>query len=186
MDLTKILKRFNVEESVLEEFKEAITKEIGTGFIPKTQYQKKISALDEVQEKYNELEAKLNNVNTDEFKTKYEELEQQFNTYKTEIENAKTNESKMNILKSNLANEKFNKDIIDLLIKEFDLDKVELEDNNIKEWDNLVSPLKERYKGFIQEETTVGATAAKPTDTIAGAEPEPSSLKEALLQKYKN
>lgn len=186
MDLLKILKRFNVEEGIVEEMKEAITREIGTDFIPKTQYQKKIASLDEVQEKYNELEAKLNNVDDSELKAKYEALEAEFNQYKTDIEVAKTNETKLNVLKNSLKGEKFNEDIIDLLVKEFDLDKVEVEEDNIKEWDNLVSPIKERFKGFIQEETISGTSAAKPINNTSGGEAEPKDLREALQQKYNN
>lgn len=179
MDLLKILKNAGIEESKVEEVKDSITREIGTDFIPKSQYQKKVLALNELQEKFNDVEATTTNNNKDEYKEKYSTLEQEFNDYKTNLEVEKTRGAKLSILKSKLEEEKFNKDIIDLLAKEFNIDSLDIEDNNIKEWDSIATPIKEKYKGFIQEEVVSGTGSANPSQTTT-LKVEADNLAEAL------
>lgn len=179
MDLLKILKNAGIEESRIEEVKDSITREIGTDFIPKTQYQKKVLALNELQEKYNDIEAAATSENKDEYKEKYSALEQEFNAFKTNLEAEKVRGTKLSILKSKLEEEKFNKDIIGLLAKEFDIDSLEIEDNNIKEWDSLATPIKDKYKGFIQEEVVSGTSSANPTQ-ITNTKVDTNPLADAL------
>lgn len=171
MDIRKILKEFNVEEGVIEDLKEAITKDIGTEFVPRTQYNKKIKALDEIQEKYNDLEARQS---SDEYKSKYETLEKEFNDYKTSIETEKTNASKSSTLREHLKAEGFNEKIINLLTKNFDLEKVEVEEGKIKGWEEMVKPMKEEYGDFISVEQQQGNPPANPPATnSAGGESNP-------------
>lgn len=165
MDIKKILQSFGIEEDKIEQLKDSITREIGTDFIPKTQYQKKVLSLNELQEKYNDLEAKLNNANENEYKEKYEQTLNEFEQFKSNIENEKTLNTKTDLLKQKLQDEKFNKDIINLLVKEFDLSKIEVEENNIKDWDNVISPFKDKYSGFIQQEVVKGTNPANPPKT---------------------
>ena len=159
MDIKKILKSYNVDEGIIEELKESITKEIGTDFIPKTQYQKKVQAIDELREKVDDLEAKANIENTDEYKTKYETLQTEYEGFKQNLEDEKVKGSKTSAIKKHLEGLSVDPKMIKLLVKEFDLEKVEVqEDGNIKDWEVL----SETVKDYIPVTQTQGNGALKP------------------------
>lgn len=158
MNLKDILKQYGVEERV-SEIESAITSQLHTEYVPKTQYNKKVNALDKLQEKVDDLEARQSK---DEYKTKFEDLEKEFNDYKQNIELEKTNSSKTNALVGALKETGFDESIIDLLKKDFDLSKIEVEDNKIKGWEEIVKPYTEKYKGFINTQTIEGNQGAKP------------------------
>lgn len=105
-------------------------------------------------------------------------------TYKTNTETAKTTESKTAALTKALEAQKANPKAIKLLLKEFALDKVELDDKGeIKGFDELVKPVKENYSDFFGVEVIAGAQAAKnPPNSPTGAN-EPKTLGEALMSK---
>jgi hypothetical protein len=46
----------------------------------------------------------------------------------------------------------------DLLIKQFDLDTIELDGEKVKDFDNLLKPLAEQYKDMFEEKKVVGGT----------------------------
>lgn len=165
MDIKRILKNFNVDENVIEDMKEAITKEIGTDFIPKTQYQKKIQALDELQEKYNDLEATSSN---DTSKAELETVKAEFEAYKNNIETEKVNGTKKSKLTELLKKEGANEKLVGLLLKEFDLEKIEIDGDNIKDWDNVIKPVKEGYSDCFATVETVGNPPATPPQNNTG------------------
>ena len=47
-------------------------------------------------------------------------------------------------------------DITELLTKDIDLETLEIEDGKIKDWDNIVNPIKEKYPNFIKQEGVKG------------------------------
>lgn len=169
MDIKKILLDNGVDVDKVETIKDSINKEIGQEFVTKVQYRKKIESLDDITNKYNDLEAKydLKDEDTNNFKNKYEQLQEEFNNYKNNLELQKTKDSKVNKLKEKLKSEKFNNDIIDLLTKEFNLDELEIENDDLKNWDTLVEPIKNKYSNFIVEEKIKGS---KPAQTPTGVQ----------------
>lgn len=169
MDIKKILLDNGVDVDKVETIKDSINKEIGQEFVTKVQYRKKIESLDDITNKYNDLEAKYNlkDEDTNNFKNKYEQLQEEFNNYKNNLELQKTKDSKVNKLKEKLKSEKFNNDIIDLLTKEFNLDELEIENDDLKNWDTLVEPIKNKYSNFIVEEKIKGS---KPAQTPTGVQ----------------
>lgn len=180
MDIKKILLDNGVSSEVVDTIADTIKAEIPKEFVSKAQYSKKVGLIDELNNTIADLEAKAGN---DDFKTKYEELNTQFENYKNELEIQKINSQKKDLIVSNLKKEGFNDKIVNLLIKEFDLDKIEVEEDNIKDWDNTITPLKETYADFIQVEGTEGQPPAQPVNNIpTGAEP--NSLREALKLQY--
>lgn len=158
MNIKEILKTYNVEN--VELIENALKSELHKEFIPKVQYNKKVQMLDDLQEKLNDFEARGNKTN--EFEEKYKALEEEFANYKNNIEVEKTTATKKNALVEALTNEGFNKKIIGLLENKFDLNNIEIEDNKIKDWDNLVSPFKSEFGEFIANEVTEGLAPNNP------------------------
>lgn len=164
MDIKTILKNYGIEEN-LDSIESAIKGQLHEEFIPKKQYNKKINALDKLQEELDDIKAKGE---TNEYKSKFEELEKEYKDYKTSVETEKVNTGKRNALVGALKQTGFNDKIVKLLEKNFDLSKIELEGENIKGWDELVKPYKEEYSDFIAKDTTNGTTSSNPPKKIEG------------------
>lgn len=162
MDLKAILKRCGLEGELVDTIADTIKAEIPKEFVSKQQYNKKVGAIDELNNTIADLEAKIENSNTDEYKSKYEALQSEFDTYKNNIEVEKTNEQKRGLLTEQLKKEGFNEKILKLLTKEIDLETLEIENNAIKDWDNIVNPLKENYSDFIKQESVSGLGSVQP------------------------
>ncbi len=164
MGVREILKEQGVEEN-LDKIVSAINdqymlkSEIHEKFVSKAQYGKKMKQLDDLQEKYDDLEAKGNN---DGWEEKYNQAVKELSDYKQNIETEKVNADKNKALVEALKATGFTDNIVKLMQKQFDLSKLELEEGKIKDWDNLVEPFKEEYAGFISKEVEEGQGSAKP------------------------
>lgn len=165
MDIKAILKRCGVEGELVDTIADTINAEIPKEFVSKAQYSKKVNLIDELNNNIADLEAKGN---TDEYKTKYEALEIEYNNFKTGIETEKTNATKSSTLREQLKAEGFNEKMIKLLEKNFDLESIEIEEDKIKGWDNMVKPIKEEYADFIPVETQTGNPPATPPANVSG------------------
>lgn len=108
MDLKAILKRCGLEGELVDTIADTIKAEIPKEFVSKQQYNKKVGAIDELNNTIADLEAKIENSNTDEYKSKYEALQSEFDTYKNNIEVEKSNEQKRGLLTEQLKKEGFN------------------------------------------------------------------------------
>lgn len=161
MDLKAILKRCGLEGELVDTVADTIKAEIPKEFVSKQQYNKKVGAIDELNNTIADLEAKIENSNTDEYKSKYEALQSEFETYKTNEQNKKIAQEKFNLCIEGLKNENFMEDIIELLTKDIDLETLEIEDGKIKDWDNIVNPIKEKYPNFIKQESVSGLGAVQ-------------------------
>lgn len=167
MDIKSILKNNGVSSELVDTIADTIKAEIHQDFVSKVQYSKKVNYIDELNTKIADLEAKAN---TDEYKTKYETLENEYNNYKVEIEKEKVNNNKTNILKTQLKSEGVNDKLINLLLKEFDLEKIELENENVKNWENIIKPVKENYGDLFSKTKTEGNPAINPPNKENGIE----------------
>ena len=157
MDIKKILTMNGVDSEKVDMIVDSIKSEIHTDFIPKAQYNKKVNLIDNLQEKINDYEAKENTPN--EFKEKYDNVVKEYESYKNEIETSKVNNKKMQLLKNNFKKDGIEKDnLIDLLCKGINLNEIEIEENNIKGWDELSVKYKDNYKDFYSTESTQGGT----------------------------
>lgn len=162
MDLKAILKRCGLEGELVDTIADTIKAEIPKEFVSKQQYNKKVGAIDELNNTIADLEAKIENSNTDEYKSKYEALQSEIETYKTNEENKKIAQEKFNLCIEGLKNENFMEDITELLTKDIDLETLEIEDGKIKDWDNIVKPIKEKYPNFIKQEGVKGIGSVQP------------------------
>lgn len=189
MDIKQILIDAGIETDMAEKASKNIKTNIGKEFVSKEQYNKKAGSISEYEERIKELEATKTDLEVEaakvtKIKTDYDNLVTEHNNYKTEIESKETNLNKTNKLKENLKNEGFNEKIIPLLIKEFDLEKIEIEEDEIKGWEELSKGVKEGYKDFITTTETKGSPPATPP-AGNGEGNTTTTLGQALHEKYK-
>ena len=165
MDIKAILKSHGIEEEVASTIAEKLNAEIPKEFVSKKQYQKKVSAIDELNETIADLEAKATSNGAQE---ELDKLKQEFETYKNNIETEKTNATKSSTLREQLKAEGFNEKMIKLLEKNFDLESIEIEEDKIKGWDDMIKPIREEYADFIPKETQTGNPPATPPTNVSG------------------
>lgn len=162
MNLEQILKNNGIEEDKVATLIEVINGELPKHFIPKNQYNKKIQLLTELQEKNDDLNAKYETLKKENGEDKYNELQKEFDDYKKSIQTEKTNELKSKKLKEQLKKDGANEKIINLLLKEFDLNAIEVEEENIKDWETLSKAVKEDYKDFFATKEDKGTENITP------------------------
>ena len=165
MDIKAILKSHGIEEEVASTIAEKLNAEIPKEFVSKKQYQKKVSAIDELNETIADLEAKATSNGAQE---ELDKLKQEFETYKNNIETEKTNATKSSTLREQLKAEGFNEKMIKLLEKNFDLETIEIEEDKIKGWEDMIKPIREEYADFIPKETQTGNPPATPPTNVSG------------------
>lgn len=165
MDIKAILKSHGIEEEVASTIAEKLNAEIPKEFVSKKQYQKKVSAIDELNETIADLEAKATSNGAQE---ELDKLKQEFETYKNNIETEKTNATKSSTLREQLKAEGFNEKMIKLLEKNFDLETIEIEEDKIKGWEDMIKPIREEYADFIPKETQTGNPPATPPANVSG------------------
>lgn len=165
MDIKAILKSYGIEEEVASTIAEKLNAEIPKEFVSKKQYQKKVSAIDELNETIADLEAKATSNGAQE---ELDKLKQEFETYKNNIETEKTNATKSSTLREQLKAEGFNEKMIKLLEKNFDLETIEIEEDKIKGWEDMIKPIREEYADFIPKDTQQGNPPATPPANVSG------------------
>jgi len=144
MNLKAILTKAGITENV-DEIVDNIKSEICTEFVSKKQYAKKNERVDELEGKLADLELSQK----DDYKQKYEALETEFNDYKNNLEVEKNNKIKSDAIVEHLKESGVNVELIDLLKDRFDVNEIELEDNKIKDWEDKIKPIQEKYKNFF-------------------------------------
>ena len=92
----------------------------------------------------------------DKYKSDYEGLTSTIETLKTESEKKVSRIQKEYILERKLIASKAVEDGIDLLKKEFDIDALELEGDDIKNFEQVLSPIRDKRKSFFYNETIKG------------------------------
>ena len=185
MDIKKILLDNGINEEVANTCTDALKREIPKEFVSKSQYKKKSDLVDELNCKIADLEVSVAKGDTDEYKTKYADLEKEYNDYKTGIETKENNRIKTNKLTELLKKEGANESVLGLLTKAFDLSTVEMEDGNIKDWENVLKPVKEEYSGCFST-TTMGGNPPTTPPTNGNIDKQPVSLADALRERFNN
>jgi len=146
-----------LDEEKVNEIIEFSKKSIPLEFIPKTKYNEKIEELTDVNGKLEETNAQIEELknstgDVDEYKTKLDTLTQEYETYKGESDARITNIKKSSLLKDRLIRENADPENIDLLLKDFNIEEMQLKDDNIVGLDEYVNPIKEkRARLFVKE-----------------------------------
>ena len=161
MNLKEILVSNGIESDLAETCSQAINGELHKEFIPKAQYNKKVVELESLKEKADDMGAV--NGQLEELKTKLANKEEEFNNYKIDIDKKQKQSTKLNKVKEQLKKDGITSDkLVDLLVKEVDLDSLEFENDNIKDWDNIGKSLKDNYSDFYTTTQTIGTEPTTP------------------------
>ena len=105
-------------------------------------------------------------------KSEYDKIKGEFDTYKANTDAEKLNNAKQTALRKHLSDDKANPKLTGLLEKEFDLTKIELDGEKIKDWENISKPIKEQYPDiFIIENKKIFEPASNTPNNNSGANP---------------
>jgi len=173
-----------VDEEKVAEIIEFSKKSIPLEFIPKTKYNEKVEELTTTNAKLEETNKKieeLSKTETDakEYKEKLETLNQEYEKFKDEAEERVSEMKKNSILKDRLIQEGADKDNIDLLMKDFDVKEMSLNDDGIIGLDEYLKPIKEkRARLFVQEE--IGTNTPKDGTDAEATSVDDNKLREAM------
>ena len=168
-DIKKILTDNGVSSEVVDTIANTIKAEIPKEFVSKVQYRKKTDEVDNLNGKIADLEIEVQKAGTDEYKSKYETLEADFNTYKADIENGKTLVEKTNLVKAIMTEQGFkNERLANLLLKDLDLNNIEIEGGKIKDTESLVKNLNDNYSDFKTTTEVGGNPPATPPANNGG------------------
>ena len=96
-----------------------------------------------------------------------EKVQKDFSEYKKLIET----ERKVGLIEKQLSSENLRPNLTSLIAKEFNLEKIEVENGAIKGWEDLVKPVKEKYKDFFGTVKVEGAPPADKPPTVANIDP---------------
>ena len=177
MDITKIIQDnlpegVEVSEKTLKSIAKEISAEQGKLFVSKEQYNKKISELDEVKSEISSLKDQV--VELEPYKEKCAKVEDDFKNYKQEVSGKEEINKKTDLVKKSLESEGANSKLLNLLMKEIDISKVEVETKDgietIKDWNSHLTPLKTNYSEVFGEVITEGAKVSNPPPTDKGGE----------------
>lgn len=166
---------------------DSIKKELGKHFVPKDDFNDKNNELKETKAKMDELQKKVEELGKSgedvaKMKSELEKVNTEFATYKQENEKRENNRKKASAIEKGLKSAKASDDAIDLLISQFDLDKITLDNKgNIVDWEDHLKPVKESRKTLFGE---VKTETGKPNNGGKGGGGSETVTKQQLIDKY--
>jgi len=179
MDITAIIKEHlpelpegvTISEKALKAIEKEIKAQQGLEFVSKAQYAKKTEKADELEAEVKELQGKLADGET--YRQKYDEevkahgetkksKQKEFDDYKSSVETEKTAAAKQAAVRKQLQADGAKSTLLPLLEKEFDLTKIELDGDKIKDWDSLSKAVKEQYADVFGVIVTEGINPPAP------------------------
>jgi len=172
-----------------DELVSKVTSELGKHFIPKDQYNKKVEEVTSVRTELDAIKGDVTSLTTsaeslkakaeeaDRLKTELDNLKTSSETLKTESEKQLTRVKKEYILERKLLEKGAVKEGIDLLKRDFDLDTMELDGEDIKDFDTLSEPIMTKRKPFFYSESHQG-TDFKQSD------PPPKDTKTMSVEEF--
>lgn len=156
-----------------------INQELPKHFVAKDQYNKKVDELKLKGEEYETLNKQLESNKTllgdlqkkaelsDEYKSKLEAQIADFDKYKGEADSRVNNMLKRSAIEKSLLASKAAPDAVDLLLSEFDLEKVQLsEKGEIVGFNEILAPIQEKRKSLFVTESV----QTPPAGTHQGAD----------------
>lgn len=183
-DLKAKLEGLELEAEKVDELVEFSKKSIPKEFVPSEKYNEKVEELNNTNTKLEEVNTAIEDLknsseNVDEYKSKIEELNNEFSTYKDETESRVSNMKKTSLLKDRLLNDGADKDNIDLLLKDFNIDEMKLKDDNIIGLDDYVNPVKEKRSRFYTKDK-IEDNKPEDGEVAKSGDEELSSLRQAM------
>lgn len=161
-------------------------KEMGKHMIPKEEFNSKNDELKSTKAEMDKLQKQIEDLSKsgeekEKLQTKLTELDTQFKAYKADAEKRETNSKKAAAIEKGLRAANASQDALDLLIGQFDLEKITLDSKgNIVDWDDHLKPVKETRKTLFAETKTKGNPPANPPQNGGGG----NATKQQLIDKY--
>lgn len=146
-----------MDEAKVNEIIDFSKKSIPKEFVPKDVYNGKVEELTSVNQKLDDTNKQIEDLknsagDVEAYKTKLEALNQEYGDYKKNADTRLSNIQKTSLLKDKLLAEGADKDNIDLLMKDFNIDEMQLKDEKIVGLDEYINPVKEkRARLFVKD-----------------------------------
>ncbi|MFP4015799.1 MAG: phage scaffolding protein [Halanaerobiales bacterium] len=152
----------DLDESKMEKIKEEFPKHA----VPKDQYNKKADKAEELESELNTAKEQLDQTNekltdlqekaenAEDFKEQLDAIKSEYDEYKEQEQTRINQIKKKSALEKKLLTSKVPEDAVDLVINDFDLDELELDDDgNLKNIDEQMEKFKERRPSLIPKES---------------------------------
>jgi len=157
-------------------------------YIPKTKFDEKNEELKATKAEMDKLQDNLKTVTKDlegheKIKADLEKVNADFEQFKSDSEKRVANLQKTKALENHLVKAGASPDAVDLLLKEFDLDKVVLDSkDNVVDWDKHITPVKDSRKSLFAQTTHQGSNPASPPPTPEGGTSIKSQYQKAVKE----
>lgn len=145
-----------------EELISKIKKELPKQFIPKSEFNEKNEELKATKSKMEEMQKSVEGLDSytkenEELKAKIDNLKGEYEQFKNEADTRVQAIQKKQAIERNLVKANANPDTIDLLISQFDIEKVQVDSKGeIVDWDNHFEPIKTSRKSLFGETSISG------------------------------
>ena len=135
-------------------------------------------AAGKLQKKIDKLQETVDNIpepDGEDYKFKYETevtahgetkktMQQTYDDFVAGVNTKETTAAKRDVLRKQLLADGANPKLLDLLEKGFDLDKIEIDGESVKDWDNVSAPVKKSYADVFTEAGVQGTDTKKPPE----------------------
>ena len=146
-----------LEEAKINEIIDFSKKALPKEFVPKDVYNGKVEELTSVNQKLDDTNKQIEDLknsagDVEAYKTKLQTLNQEYDDYKKNADSRLANIQKTSLLKDKLLSEGADKDNIDLLMKDFNIDEMQLKEDKIVGLEEYINPVKEkRARLFVKD-----------------------------------
>lgn len=182
----KMLKAMGIEDEKIEQIIEAHTESTDALKADRDRYKADAEQLPAVQAELKKAQDNLAAAGTSEYEEKYKAVQAELDQLKADAEAAKARSAKEAAYRALLADAGIPEAFLARAMRGVDVDALKLDkDGKLTDVDSLTESVKKDWADVIPKTHTEGVqTPNPPSSTQAGAEP--SSLREALAQKYSN
>lgn len=163
----KFLSAMGIEDDKVDEIISAHTDTVNALKEQRDQYKQDAEKLPNVLKELDEIKA--NSDKEDPYKEKYEALQTEYDDYKAEVEKEKEKATKERAFRDLIKDAGISEKRIDSIIKVTDIDAIEMDDNGIKDYDNVRQKVREEWSDFIVTESKAGAKTPTPPKNEGGA-----------------
>ena len=175
-DLESKLKELELDEKVIGELVEFSKKAVPMEFVPSDKLRETKAELDEANTKLSDTNKTIEELqkstgDIEEYKTKLAALNAEYDEFKSEADSRVAKMKKTSILKETLLKEGADKDNVDLLMNDFNIDDMKLsEENKIIGLNDYITPVKEKRARFFVK--TEAGTETPPAGNDSSTETE--------------
>lgn len=154
-----------IEDDKVDEIISAHTDTVNALKEQRDSYKEAADKLPSVQKELNDMKA---NAKEDPYKEKYEALQNEYKEYKDSVNKEKEKAAKEKAYRELVKDAGISEKRIDSIIKVTDIDAIEMDENGIKDYDNVKQKVREEWSDFIVTETKAGAKTSTPPKNQGG------------------